>query len=300
MDLHTFHLHTHSALHCGTGQSAGIVDLPIARDKATSLPLVPGSSLRGVLRDELTRSDRETAKQLFGPKEISDNQESFAGALSIGDAYLLVLPVRSLAGIVAYATCPFILKQYRRDTNKLNGVPAVVPEVEENQALCTSSNANQIEEDKIILEDLDISLPENSPNKQAITEQWAKFIGEQIGLDDKKKDEKADFMDRFIILSDNIFSYLSNTATEIRTRIRINEETGVVKDGALWTEENLPSGAVMWGVYSVANSKSPNHRDTNAADLLQKLESDYLLQLGGNSGIGRGLAEVFLKARQEG
>jgi len=37
----TFHLHALSALHVGTGQSVGVVDLPIARSRATHLPLVP-------------------------------------------------------------------------------------------------------------------------------------------------------------------------------------------------------------------------------------------------------------------
>ncbi|MCS7269380.1 MAG: RAMP superfamily CRISPR-associated protein, partial [Geminicoccaceae bacterium] len=46
-----FLLHALSPLHAGTGQAAGIVDLPIARMKATGIPFVPGSSIKGVLRD---------------------------------------------------------------------------------------------------------------------------------------------------------------------------------------------------------------------------------------------------------
>ena len=53
MQVRIFHLQNLSALHVGTGQGVGIVDLPIARSKATNLPVVPGSGLKGILRDEL-------------------------------------------------------------------------------------------------------------------------------------------------------------------------------------------------------------------------------------------------------
>ena len=43
-------VHALSPLHAGTGQGAGIIDLPIAREKATGLPYLPGSSLKGTLR----------------------------------------------------------------------------------------------------------------------------------------------------------------------------------------------------------------------------------------------------------
>ena len=44
-------VHALSALHAGTGQGVGTIDLPIARERATNLPVVPGSSIKGCLRD---------------------------------------------------------------------------------------------------------------------------------------------------------------------------------------------------------------------------------------------------------
>ena len=38
---------TLSPLHAGTGQGIGVIDQPIAREKATGIPFVPGSSLKG-------------------------------------------------------------------------------------------------------------------------------------------------------------------------------------------------------------------------------------------------------------
>ena len=43
-------IHALSPLHAGTGQGVGVIDLPIAREKATNLPFLPGSTLKGCCR----------------------------------------------------------------------------------------------------------------------------------------------------------------------------------------------------------------------------------------------------------
>jgi len=65
-----YHLHALSPLHCGIGQAAGVVDLPIARSRATKLPIVPGSSLRGVLRQAIAddNDNGEPADELIRPQ----------------------------------------------------------------------------------------------------------------------------------------------------------------------------------------------------------------------------------------
>ncbi len=57
-----FHLHALTALHVGAGQALGVVDLPLARARATHLPLVPGSALKGVLRDEFAGNARQKTR----------------------------------------------------------------------------------------------------------------------------------------------------------------------------------------------------------------------------------------------
>ena len=93
MQTRIFHLQALSALHVGTGQGVGIVDLPIARAKATNLPIVAGSALKGVLRDEAETQlslNQEQIKTLFGPV---DADATHAGAVAFGDAQLLLLPI---------------------------------------------------------------------------------------------------------------------------------------------------------------------------------------------------------------
>ena len=171
MQTRIFHLQNLSALHVGTGQGVGVVDLPIARAKATNLPIVAGSALKGVLRDELKEQknlEDKDIKTLFGP----DNQQDIAhaGAIAFGDANLLILPIRSFAGTVAFATCPFILRQYKRDL----GLALTVPNLTENKAVIANDSALLID-NKIGLEDLDI-VAKNDSDAQS----WATKIAEQL------------------------------------------------------------------------------------------------------------------------
>ena len=44
-------LHAQTAIHPGSGTALGVVDLPVQRERHTQWPVIPGSSLKGVLRD---------------------------------------------------------------------------------------------------------------------------------------------------------------------------------------------------------------------------------------------------------
>jgi CRISPR/Cas system CMR subunit Cmr4 (Cas7 group RAMP superfamily) len=59
-----FLLHAFSPLHAGTGHAADVIDLPTARYKATGIPFVPGSSIKGVLRDARRTVDRRRSRTL--------------------------------------------------------------------------------------------------------------------------------------------------------------------------------------------------------------------------------------------
>ncbi len=289
-----YHLHALSALHCGTGQSASVIDLPIARDRATHLPMVPGSSLRGVLREDFAARDDAESKQLeitlFGPSRIEGAEgakKPHAGALAVGDAHLLLLPVRALAGIVAYATCPYILKRYAalmRYATYVAGADLEIPIPNETEAIHTSNNQNHIS-GKVVLEDLDLH-----GHAEPAAESWAEKIATVIFPDDENA--QTDLKERFLILPDAVFAFLAETATEIRTRIAIDRNTGTVRKGALWYEENLPAESVLWGVYALSDSRVEGET-FSAASLETKIPAQLLLQLGGKAGVGRGLTRFI-------
>ena len=298
MKARLFHLHALSALHCGTGQSVGVVDLPIARARATNLPLVPGSSIRGVLRDDLTSGpgsrhtgvDKRLVATLFGPEKITENSNAFAGALAVGDGHLLCLPVRALAGILCYVTSPFILTRYARDREMAGLTSPKVPTLTQTSNALVGAGSANARNNTLILEDLDLSSREDDSATQ-----WAKVIAEHVHPQDDGA--RADLCARFAIVHNDVMSHLSEMATEIRARIAINDETGVVKKGALWYEENLPAEAVLWGVYAVSESRNRQgeEKDERGADELAKLLPDgLLLQLGGKAGVGRGLVRLYV------
>ncbi|MEE7446025.1 type III-B CRISPR module RAMP protein Cmr4, partial [Vibrio cholerae] len=224
MSFHVYHLFSQTILHCGSGQSVGIVDQPIARERASNLPIVPGSTVRGVLKAFISHTEQTEVKptlsqSLFG-YDKQDGEPSFAGALSITDAHLLLLPVRTVYGILAYATCPFILQRYKKD-RKLN---LTVPTPADEQALHPKGNPNH-QDNLMVLEDLDLKAQECDH-----TQQWAEYIAQTLYAKDSAY--FSDMSKRIIVLPDTVFSFLAETATEIRTRIRINQETGVVDNGA--------------------------------------------------------------------
>lgn len=285
MQARIFHLQNLSALHVGTGQGVGVVDLPIARAKATNLPIVAGSALKGVLRYELKSQknlDESQINILFG----KDKEADYAGAIAFGDANLLILPIRSFSGMVAYATCPFILRQYKRDLN----LTLDIPKIDDDTARVVAESALFIG-DKIALEDLDIVA-----HVTDLTEKWADSITEQLypanTLDYQSWREEV--KKRFVILPDSVFSFLADTATEIRTRIRIDRATRVVQSGALWTEENLPADSVLWGVIGVSASRD-NNNSKSAEELASLLpDEEFHLQIGGKHTVGRGLCRLLI------
>lgn len=285
MQPRLFYLHALSPLHCGTGQSGGVVDLPIARARASQLPIVPSSSLRGVLRQRVTDTDAEAAMTLFGPRSIRNDQDAFAGALTIGDAHLLLLPVRCLAGVVSYVTSPFILKMYARDL-ALAGESGIEfsEELAPGTAEVVDDTASLVDQ-TLVLEDLDLKASKNTALSAL-----AKRVASAVHPTDSTG--QRDLARRVALVPDEIMSFLAETATEIRARIAVDAETGTVRQGALWYEENLPAESVLWGISALSDSRGRGNASLSA--MLDRAVSGALLQVGGSAGVGRGLIRLRL------
>ena len=286
-----YHLHAITGLHVGTGQGCGIIDLPIAREKASKLPIVPGSGIKGVLRYELQPemlADDHTA--LFGPE--TDRADEHAGALAVGDARLLCLPVRSFCGTFAWATCPMVLRRYRRDLMEEYGdsnLP-MIPVPSDQQSALHAGNSALEEGTKIYLEDLDLKSNSNEDVKR-----WADKIVTSLFKNDSEW--SAIFKQRFVVLPDSVFDFLAETATEIRARIKIKEGTRTVQKGGLWYEENLPAETLLWGVVAADKSRKPSDsRDDKT--MIALLPNQKRLQIGGNASVGAG--QVYWQLDEQG
>lgn len=302
-------LHTLSPLHAGTGQSVGAIDLPIARERPTGIPLVPGSSIKGALRARYNEPDKHT---IFGPD--TEYASEFAGAVQFSDAHLLLLPIRSIAGTFAWVTSPFLLQRFARDVREAGQTIHVSPTVaSSDQCIVTSLSLLRVDltNDKgkaaqkkhVILEDLDLVC-------DATHEAGATTLANALAawlFPEKESTWRQTFVERFCIVHDDVMALLLETATEVVARIRLNEESKTVQKGALWYEEALPTESVLYGLLVAAAStekvvnnkpmrqtKSP---DELIASLQRFAEREGMLQLGGKATVGRGACLLHVVGR---
>lgn len=274
-------IHALSPLHAGTGQGVGVIDLPIAREKATGLPYLPGSSLKGVLRDAC--DDEKACTAVFGP--APDKASEHAGSAALSDLRLLLLPVRSVVGTFAWVTSPYVLLRFLRDVDCVGiaGPVSQVPGLVGNNCLVSDDGSVISESDKVLLEDLDLV---SKPSGHA--RQLAEWIGRYIFSGEPGWQRML--VQRMCIVSDDILSFLLNTATEVFSRVRLQEDSKTVAKGGLWYEEALPAETVLSGIVVASPVKAaPEQVFATLEQLVRKP-----LQLGGKSTVGRGLCRVML------
>lgn len=282
-----------SPLHAGTGQAVDIIELPIARMRSTGIPFVPGSSVKGVLREHCDAQYRET---VFGPSRAEGDDPKdldYASALVVSDARLLALPVRSFRGTFCFASSPMLLHLWKRDLEFNTSAAPSVPAIHGNspQAWYAKGNINLMNNgktgtqtsQKIYLEDLDFHAQESTA-----VQEWANYINTWL-----PQDERELFGKRFVLLDDESMGFLWETATQIDTRIRINQKTGTVAKGALWTEESLPSETLLVGMITAYPSRRPGIEMGAEKVLSHALHQTEFLQFGGKATVGRGRCRIL-------
>lgn len=273
-------VHARSPLHCGTGQSAEAVDLPIARDRSTTHPLIPGSSLKGALRNASRSRDTDHEVALFGPDK--PNASDHAGSLAFSDARLVLLPVRSVAGTFAWITCPWALQGLRRD-GALCGVdlPPAPVAIDAGCAWVTTNTALTLSDKRVVLEEFDLkSEPRNE------VDAWLQHLASVLFEPDWRPLLGA----RLCLVADDVFTFLAKHATDIVTRVSIDPESGTANDGQLWTEENLPTESVLVGAVQATPYGPARVKGLSEADLFDRLTRLVArpVQLGGKATVGRG------------
>lgn len=279
MQARRIYLHAITPLHPGTGQAADVVDLPIAREKATGWPVVPASSLKGTLRSE---HNEDTANRLFGTQDS-------AGPISFTDLRILCLPVRSFYGTFAWVSSPLVLNRDRRDAGAIGasrlaesdypdietvrgeGDSRQIVHVPEGSKLAVLQNGRN----RVFLEDLDFDA-ETPPMIRDI----ASKIAEEVGI------APDTVIQRFAVVSNAVFDFLCETATEIVARIALKEETKTVRTGGLWYEEAVPTEAIFTGWAVQTRPDAPG---------IDSLPAEQILQIGGNATVGRGLCRLVVK-----
>lgn len=300
-----FSIRALSSVHCGVGQGSSDIDLPTARHAVSGHPLIPGSSLKGVLKDEFlngkycNEQNKSKVRALFGG-DPSEKSESYASAISVGDANLVALPTRSNFGTFAYLTSPYTLQMFK-DLCKRVGkkdCPAIPPFAQDDPqngyykvALTTDSVLCAPGTKNVYLEELDLS---EDTSLKATCDAWADLLSKHFFADEEGQ---MLFKKHFAIVDDNALNFLTETALPVDAHIAIEDETGCVKKGALWYEETMAPETLLAGVISV--DRSFDARQAALADELAELISEQkslYCQIGGKATTGKGFVVMYIEA----
>jgi CRISPR-associated protein Cmr4 len=284
-------LHAISPVHAGAGSATGAVDLPIQRERHTGWPHIQSSGVKGAFRDHCERvwmlkdlaidklvtgekkaRAQELSKRVFGR---SDADKSQAGAIAFSDAKLLAFPARSNLAPFVWVVCPALLKRLARDL-ALTGATIV----DLGQTIIKADSYGLIKGElkgDLILEDLCLT---------AQAGEWPE-IANVFG-------KLAPTVERLVLIPDDHFSFLMETATEIQAQIKIDSASGTTQDGSLRYQELLPADSVLYTVVFFGEERA---EDSNAIVLetLRTAVQDAAathIQIGGDLTLGRGIFQL--------
>lgn len=285
-------------LHAGSGSDLGVVDLPIQREKHTSFPKIESSSFKGAMREAFRTRTKVTNTQieaLFGPEE--GGNEGHMGALGFSDARLLLFPVKSMKGVFAWITCPKVLDQFKRDMKitddsfDIKGEYDVDTEGGKCKLMNDTSNLKINNNNNILLEEY--AFETNKIEWAEGAKPLQDWFAENLPTEWKDKITKD-----IVVLSNDDFKDFVNLSTEVITRTKIQNDTGTVQPGALFTEEFLPAESVMYSLIMASPVFKKDKGDLETAEKVIKIFSDVIqnnlsiLQIGGNATLGKGIVRT--------
>jgi CRISPR-associated protein Cmr4 len=283
-------VHAQTPLHPGSGTALGVVDLPVQRERHTQWPLIPGTSLKGVLRDAARRDgDEEAIADAFGPDK---NADKHAGAIAFTDARLLAFPVRSLRGVFAWVTCPSVLDRFNRDVALANVQGVAIPSRPlDHQALCPKGSPVCLDGNSLVLEEFEFAVAGDGTE---LADQLAR-----LALPASDHATAESMRERLVVLSDNDFTHFARHATEVVARIGLNPQTKTVSPRALFYQEFLPTETMFYSVV-IANA-SRSGRGHSASQMLSYLRriTPRILQVGGDETTGKGLCALHYANSKE-
>lgn len=281
-------------IHVGSGQDVGLVDLPVIRERTTGHPFLPGSGIRGALRDRCEAKDTPLTRRLFG----NDDRDAkiSAGCLSFLDAHLLLFPVRSVPAPFVWITCPFLIERYRRLTQELTGAQT---------SITAPSTPSPSEGTYFGGSKAEMYLEEYSFEQDQGTWSWN---GNLDGV----------AADQVVLLCDTDFLHFARHATIVRQRNRLSTAKTVL-GGNLFSVEMVPAETWFFGFAGATveripqeeeeepdkpkeplNPPAPMEKET-AAQQLRKLLTDAEagnethVILGGDESVGLGITRLFWK-----
>lgn len=284
-------LYAESPLHAGSGRALGTVDLPIQRERVTGYPLIQSGGIKGRLRAEMETTKKLTLDELwtlFGPD--TNNASDNAGALSFGDARLLLFPVRSLAAVFAWVTSVDVLARFYREFALLGAVPDwSPPKTEPGETEAWVNGQAIVAGGKVVLEEFSFTPVEN---------EMVKKIGNWLAKNAVPQGEEYVYWrnalpQNLCILSRDAFRDFVLYATEVQTHIKLDPDKKTVEGGMLWTAESLPVDSLLYvPVLAVGSRREKVILDSAA--VIKKLTDNLpaRINFGGDETTGQGFVAL--------
>ncbi len=332
MSLLVTGIFTLTPTHCGTGQAAGAVDLPVAREVHTQLPLLPATSLKGIARDDWFRlpADRDSwteeqgrlyekdVKPLFGPLPPRRRQPGSGQASSPSNRETADASTRSAreesesqsalsAGALVFLDGMLLCFPVRSLTGGFR--LATSPLLLERLRRIARSQGRQLADDFAcpVPADDEALLPAGESGPLSLEDivfrrdkcrpdpsvaTLAEALGRFIASDLKDADRIA-LPRRLVVVADSVLQDLTCRATAIAARIVLSKNK---TSDNLWYEETVPPDCLFAAV--IANR--PGARGDPVSELTSKLAmDDRYTQIGGNATVGQGQCRWVLRPEPE-
>lgn len=255
-------------IHSGIGQALTGPDLPVARERITDYPFIPGSGQKGGWKN--------WAKEQAGLKNDSERlfgKADSAGTVMFSDARLLLLPVRSLNTAYVWLTCPLLLERLERDINRIGGKAASPKSPKEGKYRAAKDGLSGV----LMLEEREFE-PEGAHVEPEILTLIKKLVPTNI---------QSRLDKQIAIVSDEDFGWFAKYALPVSAHNKLKENK---TSDNLWYEETLPPDTVMY-VMLVERPNGGNENGKPLEDLKkisEKLKHHPYCQFGGNETLGQG------------
>lgn len=298
-------LRTLTPTHVGLGRGyAGYVDQPIQRDEF-GFPTIWSSSLKGAIKANITG---EVRKCLGPDPDELESASMKQSRVTFTDAKLLLIPVRVISGVYAYATSLHLLEQFSKYVEALQSGEEAMGKKKDRKSF--------LEE---MFESIDKNLLDKLRNGEveAITSSKNLVRGnylianetplnaqvvENLGgpLVNLMPDELRDkIKDKLVVVTDanNVSLNLVNKSIIVQHRVRLRRDTKTVEHGP-WSEEYLPSETILASLVLCRDSSQVQQQEQGSlrcdADTIKnELKKIGVLFVGGMETIGKGLLRVY-------
>jgi CRISPR-associated protein Cmr4 len=278
-------------LHPGSGQSTGVIDLPVAREGHSGWPLVPDTGLKGALKEH--DEGEAWVRRVYGSDTVEDlpdgSRVGGAGEALIGGARLLLLPVRHLEGTYAWVTCPALLERLWRDWLRLFGqqvfaddAPTKLRPTGNDRGKIRTKLQGLAANAKLHLEDLAFTVEgldvATNPAKSLVD-------GIQRLMGDSPAAHRLP--DQIAVVTDVIFNEFARWALPVQAR-NVLDDHKLSKN--LWYEETLPPDTLLYAPI-VSRQMIPSPEYTAFAAAFDHPQDRYR-RVGGNESVGQGWVRV--------